>query len=44
MRWGCGEPLDASHQKALSSSTLAMLSQGMPSVGGFLGGFALGLR
>ena len=36
--------LDASDFKAVSASALAVLSQGMPSVGGFLGGFALGLR
>ena len=36
--------LDASDFKAVMASVLAVLSQGMPSVGGFLGGFALGLR
>lgn len=36
--------LDASDLQAVMASTLAVLSQGMPSVGGFLGGFALGLR
>jgi len=36
--------LDASDLRALAASALAVLSQGMPSVGGFLGGFALGLR
>ncbi len=36
--------LDASDFRAVMASALAVLSQGMPSVGGFLGGFALGLR
>ena len=36
--------LDASDLRALTASALAVLSQGMPSIGGFLGGFALGLR
>ena len=36
--------LDASDFKAVMASALAVLSQGMPSVGGYLGGFALGLR
>lgn len=36
--------LDASDFKAVMASALAVLSQGMPSVGGYLGGLALGLR
>ena len=36
--------LDASDIKAVMASALAVLSQGVPSVGGYLGGFALGLR
>ncbi len=35
---------DASDFKSLVASGLAVLSEGVPSVGGFLAGFALGLR
>ena len=40
----CCRKFDASDLKSLLASGLAVLSEGVPSVGGFLAGFALGLK